>query len=118
STDFNGTLTGDPAAGVVRITDAHPAGTYTVTVRAFNGVGAIATKTFTMTVTASATCTPLSLAAAANFGAGSGPYSVAVGDFNGDGKQDLAVADFLSNNVTILVGDGGGNFIASTNFGG
>jgi hypothetical protein len=30
---------------------------------------------------------------------------VAVGDFNGDGKQDLSVATFLSDNVSILLRD-------------
>ena len=41
--------------------------------------------------------------AAVNYGVGSGPISVAVGDFNGDGKPDLAVANQGSNNVTILL---------------
>ena len=44
------------------------------------------------------------------------PFLVAVGDFNGDGKQDLAVANFGSDNVSILLGDGAGNFSAPTNF--
>jgi len=34
------------------------------------------------------------------------PYSVVIGDFNGDGKQDLAVANFNSNIVSIRLGDG------------
>ena len=38
------------------------------------------------------------------------PYSVAVGDFNGDGKLDLAVANEQSNTISILLGDGTGNF--------
>src|SRR5919109_1044062 len=45
------------------------------------------------------------------------PSSVAVGDFNGDGKQDLAIANQHSNNASILLGDGAGNFSAPTNFG-
>jgi uncharacterized protein (TIGR03437 family) len=48
------------------------------------------------------------------FAVGSSPYSVAVGDFNGDGKPDLFTANFNSNNVTILVGDGAGGFTAAT----
>ena len=44
------------------------------------------------------------------------PLGIAVGDFNGDGKQDLAVANDWSNNVSILLGDGAGNFSAPTNF--
>jgi hypothetical protein len=50
------------------------------------------------------------------FGAGNDSLSVAVGDFNGDGKQDLAVANNLSNNVSILLGNGAGHFSAPTNF--
>ena len=37
--------------------------------------------------------------------AGIDPHSVAVGDFNGDGKQDLAVANEDLNNVSILLRD-------------
>ena len=32
-----------------------------------------------------------------DYAVGSGPHSVAVGDFNGDGKTDLAVANYGSN---------------------
>jgi len=38
------------------------------------------------------------------------PWSVAVGDFNGDGNLDLAIANYHSNTVSILLGDGTGNF--------
>ncbi len=50
------------------------------------------------------------------FGVGTGPASVAVGDFNGDGFQDLAVANSGSNTVYILLGNGTGSFIAGANF--
>lgn len=46
-------------------------------------------------------------------GAGSfspSPLSMTVGDFNGDGEQDIAVADPVSATVTILLGDGAGGF--------
>ena len=36
--------------------------------------------------------------------------SVAVGDFNGDGRPDLAVVSRLTGAVSILLGDGSGNF--------
>ena len=40
-------------------------------------------------------------------------FSVAVGDFNGDGIQDLATANYGSNNVTVLLGNGSGGFTAA-----
>src|SRR5216683_919709 len=54
--------------------------------------------------------------AAANYTAGSGPQSVAVGDFNGDGKPDLAVANSLSNDVSVLLGNGDGAFQPAVNY--
>ena len=37
------------------------------------------------------------------FATGSAPYSVSIGDFNGDGKPDLAVANGGSNTVSVLL---------------
>src|SRR5713101_2584118 len=51
-----------------------------------------------------------------DFGTGSEPRSVAVGDFNGDGKLDLAVANLNSATVSILLGAGTGGFGAKTDF--
>ncbi len=110
STDFKGTLAGDRATGVVRVTDAHPAGTYTVTVTAFDSDGATTSKTFALTVTTPVTCLPVGFANAINYSGGDYPGSVALGDFNGDGAQDLAVADYESDVVAVFFGDGAGNF--------
>jgi hypothetical protein len=41
---------------------------------------------------------------------GADPQSVAIGDVNNDGKADLAVADTGSNDITLLLGKGGGTF--------
>src|SRR5881396_2035984 len=38
------------------------------------------------------------------------PIAVAVGDFNGDGLQDLAVANHDINTVSVLLGNGDGTF--------
>ena len=43
---------------------------------------------------------------------GSNPESVAVADFNGDGKLDLAVANAGNNTITVLLGNGNGSFAA------
>ena len=54
--------------------------------------------------------------AAVNYAVGTNPHSVAVGDFNKDGKSDLAVANWNSNNVSILLGNGLGAFAAAVNY--
>jgi hypothetical protein len=115
-TDFKGKLEGEPATGMVRVTDAHPAGTYAITVKSFDAGGALTTSTFTLTVTTPVTCTPVSFAAPLPAGVGMEPGSVAVGDFDRDGKQDLAVANGASNNVSILIGNGAGGFNLNDNY--
>jgi uncharacterized protein (TIGR03437 family) len=44
------------------------------------------------------------------FPAGANPSAVVAGDFNGDGIQDLAIADFASEKVTVLLGTPTGGF--------
>jgi len=53
--------------------------------------------------------------AAVNHGAGTWPSSVAAGDFNADGRPDLAVANQTSNSVSILLGNANGTFQARVN---
>ncbi|MEO6454459.1 MAG: FG-GAP-like repeat-containing protein [Ginsengibacter sp.] len=112
STNFKGSLIANPATGVVRITDAHPAGTYTITVKAFNGVST-GTSTFTLTVNNSV-YSPGLLTPTANMSAGGPPISVAIGDFNGDGKQDIASANSRPSKVSIRLGNGAGGFSGIT----
>ncbi|MFE1886931.1 FG-GAP repeat domain-containing protein, partial [Streptomyces diastatochromogenes] len=47
---------------------------------------------------------------AVNYAVGDVPASVAVGDFNGDGKLDLVTANANSDNVSVLPGIGDGTF--------
>jgi hypothetical protein len=46
----------------------------------------------------------------ANPATGSMPYSIAVGDVNGDGIADLVTANVGSNDATVLLGNGDGTF--------
>jgi FG-GAP-like repeat/Putative Ig domain/Beta-propeller repeat len=71
-------------------------GSYNVTVLLGNGSGGFAA------------------APGSPFGVGTNPDSVVVGDFNGDGIQDLATANYGSDNVTVLVGTGSGGFTPMT----
>src|SRR6266567_4377118 len=47
---------------------------------------------------------------------GNGPAGVVVGDFNGDGKPDLAVANLNDNTLSVLLGNGDGTFQAPHTF--
>ena len=50
------------------------------------------------------------------FETGVEPWSVAVGDFNGDGMLDLAVTNEADGTVSVLLGNGDGTFRSSVNF--
>jgi hypothetical protein len=114
STDFKGRLEGDPFTGNVRVTNAHPAGTYTVAVRAFSSnTGTTDTKTFLLKVqTPSTTCNPATFQTV-TLAAGTNSFASVVGDFDGDKKQDIAIANSGTNNVTFRYGDGAGGFNSS-----
>jgi len=47
---------------------------------------------------------------AVQYAVGSDPYAIVTGDFNGDGRADLAVVNEESNDVSILLGNGDGTF--------
>ena len=55
---------------------------------------------------------------AQNFSEGVGvcPHSVTSGDLNGDGLLDLVTANSISDNVSLLLGLGGGAFSVAQNF--
>jgi len=55
-------------------------------------------------------------ATATTYNVGQGPLAVVVGDFNGDGKQDLAVANSYGHNISILLGNGDGTFRTAVNY--
>jgi hypothetical protein len=86
------------------------AGPVSVTVADVNGDGkldlVIANNSSSVSVllntTALGAATP-SFAAKQDFATGSTPESVAVGDLNGDGKLDLATANFNANTVSVLL---------------
>src|SRR5205809_580091 len=61
-----------------------------------------------------ATAQGFSVGVRLDFATGAGPYWAAIGDLNGDGKPDLAVANYNANTVSVLLGNGAGGFGAKT----
>ena len=58
----------------------------------------------------------LSFAPQQTFAVGTHPRSVAVGDFNGDGRPDLAVTNASDSTVSVLLGNGAGSFGSQQTF--
>ncbi len=48
--------------------------------------------------------------------AGSSPFALVAGDFNGDGRADLATANNVSDDLSVLLGKGDGTFAAQQRF--
>ncbi len=83
------------------VIDQHvPPGTYFLRVNRTAGEG-----TYTLTTMVSLAAAPFE-----PIPGGSGGPAVTAGDFNGDGKLDLAVAAEFSNDVSVLLGNGDGTF--------
>src|SRR5262245_65842569 len=51
-----------------------------------------------------------------DYAVGSSPFSVAVGDFNGDKKPDVATANSDSNTISVLLGKGDGTFLPQVQY--
>src|SRR2546421_12447703 len=67
---------------------------------------------FSSTVSAPALAQTVPFNARLDFAVEAHPTFVAVGDFNGDRVQDLAVTNFDSNTISVLLGNGDGTFQA------
>ena len=48
------------------------------------------------------------------FATGANPVSNATADLNGDGHLDLLFTNYISDNVSVLLGNGTGSFVAAT----
>ena len=65
---------------------------------------------------ASKGCTPGHFAAQVSYATGNYPDSVAVSDFNADGKADIVVANAGENTVSVLLNNGSGTFGANATY--
>lgn len=118
SADFQGLITVDPSSGVVRITNARPAGVYTVNLTATAIGGLTSTASFALTVISEKGCSPfansnLTGSFSGSTGASTTPQLGSVADFNNDGIQDYAVGVFTGSKVSVFIGIGDGTFDAA-----
>ena len=58
----------------------------------------------------------VSFIASRDFPVGQAPGGIAVGDFNGDGKPDLATLNLGSNDVSVLINSGNGTYLPAVNY--
>ncbi|HEX7139016.1 MAG TPA: FG-GAP-like repeat-containing protein, partial [Vicinamibacterales bacterium] len=56
------------------------------------------------------------MATAVNYASGSAPQSVVAGDFNRDGKLDIATANNTANTVSVALGQGDGTFQSAADY--
>ena len=105
SPGFGGTMSVNPVNGRARIWNAGPAGTYTITVTAY-GYGSVS-KTFQVTVIDPLSCGNIAFDTTTRpLGPDQfNPFTLAVGDFDGDGFSDIAGADNGSDSVSIQLAD-------------
>ncbi len=108
NTNFSGILTVNPVTGILQVTNAKHAGTYLVTVKAFGALPS--TKTFTLTIN-NPECSQGQFIEGYDVVSDTVFRAFAIGDFNGDGKHDMAVGTYFDDhNVSVRLGDGNGGF--------
>ncbi len=123
ATDFSLVKTGTVNALLTQVTPVSQS-VYTISVSGITGNGTLALNLNNNGTIVNPTGDRLSLPGGgaasflpqATYATGSSPYSVAIGDLNGDGKSDLVVANFLTFTGSILLGNGDGTFQAQQTF--
>ncbi|MEZ5427986.1 MAG: FG-GAP-like repeat-containing protein [Pyrinomonadaceae bacterium] len=118
SNEFQGLVAVDPNTGDVRVTNAGPAGTYTIDLTATAADTTTSTTSFTLTVITEQGCGPFTSANltgtfSGTTGSGTTPQFGSVADFNNDGNQDFAVGVFTGDKVSVFIGNGAGGFAAA-----
>jgi Tol biopolymer transport system component len=92
-----------------------PLGSFTPSSRTFNNLTTNAVSDFKTLPGIPPQCNTPSFSKT-DFGAGNTPFATVSGDFNGDGKVDIAASNVAAGDVSVLLGNGSGSFGAATNF--
>ena len=114
---FSFTPDADPCTGTINFAGAEP-GTYTATFRVQTPAcaGPQYTEDRVVTILVPSGTQEFCFNPAVNYAAGDAPTSVFAADLDGNGDQDLAVANYVSDNVSVLKNNGDGTFAAAVNY--
>lgn len=106
---FTGNVTVN-AQGEVAISQATPVGSHSFIVTITDNCGATTKREFTVVVTEPSTggCDVPVFGEAVSLDANVRPYGLASGDFNADGKPDLATTNYFDHTVTVLLATANG----------
>jgi hypothetical protein len=111
--ELTGKVTVERPTGIVRITNANPskipAGSYPITLVA-TGYGGQQIATFNLTIDPEACAGTSGFENGTDISSANSKSGLVVGDFNGDGNQDLVEIASVANRVAVQLGDGAGGF--------
>jgi len=100
---FGATRATVSAATITQLTVTVPIGaTYQPITVLTNGLIAFSTKPFVVTFNGVPGITATSFAAKVDFATGTNPYSVSIGDLDGDGKANVAVVNYTTGTVSVF----------------
>lgn len=113
---FLGELLVNPVTGEVSVINASQSGVFQVTVTAFTIDDFSASTTFSLTVSHPENCvSEFPFSTNTEFTqTGSKPSSIAIGDFNADGLQDVVVANEESTFISLKFGNGSDGYASET----
>jgi FG-GAP-like repeat/Putative Ig domain/Bacterial Ig-like domain/FG-GAP repeat len=117
--DFQLIKTGTVGATIAQITPVSGS-VYTVDIGGISGNGTLGLNLVVNNTIHDLAGDPLNTAPtyqnAVNYSTGTAPFFVTAADLNGDGRTDLIVANFQSNTVSVLLGNGNGTFQPAVNY--
>ncbi|MFZ4058299.1 MAG: FG-GAP-like repeat-containing protein [Ferruginibacter sp.] len=110
SVNFKGKILINSTTGIIQVVNAQSKGTLEIKVRAYVDTSIASTRTFNLKVDTLNSCTYGHFETRFVYPTANLPKQIEVGDFNGDGKQDMIALCTTDSVLQVRLGDGAGNF--------